>query len=105
MAWKSFRFRCGVSYDPDVGCGHIWDDLIQHDQLDVPIECPTCGAVAGNRIPYANIATASFVDGTNRFQDIKTMRELDKITSKANKAGDKETAKKAKQEKEWFRGK
>lgn len=106
MRWKSARLLCKavLEYTEDIEtpgvdvselksfeCGHIWDELIdpgKWDDKDHP--CPACGEEKGVRIPFANIAQASYPDGTtNRFADIKERRKLEIAARKARRAGNK----------------
>lgn len=70
MAWKSIDIRCEE-------CGSLWDDIVDSTEVDNKFQCPECGKQSGSRtISAPNFTKASYVDGTNRFKDLKEISKL-----------------------------
>lgn len=83
MGWASERWLCSNEQ-----CGAIFDEIVDRDLRDSVLDCPECGLQTAKRIPFANITKSSFVDGCNRFADIKARRRLQVQERKARRSGD-----------------
>lgn len=90
MGWYSGRWKCG-----NEECAAIFDEIVDSALKDEILDCPECGLQTATRIPYFNTLKASYLDGNNRFAEIKERRKLQVAERRERRAGNVEAQKEA----------
>lgn len=93
MGWFSGRWLCG-----NEECKEMFDEIVDSELKDSVLDCPECGLQTAKRVPFANITKASYVDGNNRFSEIKERRKLQVAERMARRAGDADAQRDIKKE-------
>lgn len=97
MGWFSARWKC-----QNEECGSIFDETVASELRDIALDCPDCGLQSAVRIPFASVLTSktakSYLDGNNRFGEIKERRKLERAERAARNAGDADTRAEIKKE-------
>ena len=71
-------------------CSHLTDHFCKYEDRPEDIKCETCGEVAIYTLIPPAIKRVSYLDGNNRFKDVKEAAKLNRIAADADEKTKKE---------------
>jgi putative FmdB family regulatory protein len=75
VSWITHDYLCET-------CGERSDHLVERGEVPDHVACPVCGAQAV-RVPGGHVTTASYVDGSGRFDHLREQGKLRRELRKA----------------------